>query len=49
MKYDTAGNEILKPIANCDCNSTAGCEKCMSFKGEYSRFKGNNLSIFYIN
>ena len=28
MKYDTAGNPIYKPISNCDCGLTGGCEKC---------------------
>ena len=28
MIYDTAGNKIIEPIANCDCGLTGGCEKC---------------------
>uniref|UniRef100_A0A6H1ZJE5 Uncharacterized protein n=1 Tax=viral metagenome TaxID=1070528 RepID=A0A6H1ZJE5_9ZZZZ len=29
MKYqNTAGNEIYKPINNCDCGLTGGCKKC---------------------
>lgn len=28
MKKDTAGNIIQEITPNCDCSSTAGCEKC---------------------
>ena len=28
MKYDTAGNKIIEPMANCNCGLTGGCKKC---------------------
>ena len=28
MKIDTAGNQIIEPIQNCDCGLTGGCQKC---------------------
>ena len=28
MKYDTAGNQIIELIQNCDCGLTCGCKKC---------------------
>ena len=28
MQYDTAGNIILEPATQCNCGSTADCEKC---------------------
>ena len=28
MIKDTAGNDIIEPIQNCDCGLTGGCEKC---------------------
>ena len=28
MKHDTAGNQIIEPLANCDCGLTGGCGKC---------------------
>ena len=28
MKYDTAGNQIIEPIMNCDCGLTGGCKRC---------------------
>ena len=28
MRYDTAGNQIIELIDQCDCGLTGGCKKC---------------------